>query len=252
MILGKNGKFKGKGYVCFIDVLGFSDDILKNWHNLESNPLERILSIKDKMPIFDVTSDGSESESHRKYVCRVNTVSDSVTICFGYDKEIFVGDMVLGLEAVIDNISYIWSTFISEGYTIRGAIDYGDIYWDTNELIGPAFINAYRLESEVAKNSRVIVSSNLNSELKNLFVNYESVLTDHLIKRFRKDVDGYIIFDPSLLHDNEEQRVQLIEDLLNMKNKVNSGIVKEKYSPLISMLSEENPKILDKQEFGKY
>jgi len=222
MILGKNGKFKGRGYVCFIDVLGFSNDILKNWHNSEYNPLEKILSIKDEMPIFDDSSEESESDSHRKYVCRVNTVSDSVTICFGYDEKIMVGDMVLGLEAVISNLSYVWSTFISRGYTIRGAIDYGDIYWDTNELIGPAFINAYRLESEVAKNS------------------------------FRKDVDGYIIIDPSLLHDTDEQRVQLIEDLQAMKNKVNSGIVKEKYNPLISMLSEENRKTLEKQEFGNY
>jgi hypothetical protein len=204
------------------------------------------------MPIFDEPIEENENDSHRKYVCRVNTVSDSVTICFGYDEKIIVGDMVLGLEAVIGNIAYIWSTFISEGYTIRGAIDYGDIYWDTNELIGPAFINAYRLESEVAKNSRVIVSSDLNRELKNLFVNFESVLTEHLIKRFRKDVDGYIIIDPSLLYDTEEQRAQLVEDLQIMKNKVNSGIVKEKYTPLISMLSEETPETLDKHDFGKY
>jgi hypothetical protein len=252
MIVGKNGKFNGKGYVCFIDVLGFSNDILKNWHNSESNPLEKILSIKDKMPIFDESAEEDESESHRKYVCRVNTVSDSVTICFGYDENIMVGDMVLGLEAVIGNIAYIWSTFISEGYTIRGAIDFGDIYWDTNELIGPAFINAYRLESEVAKNSRVIISSDLNRELKNLFLNYESVLTEHLIKRFRKDVDGYIIIDPSLLHDTEEQRAQLVDDLESMRSKVNSGIVKEKYTPLISMLSEDAPEVLVKSEFGKY
>jgi len=252
MKLGKNGKFKGKGYVCFIDILGFSNDILKNWHNSESNPLDKILSIKNKMPIFDESTEEDESDSHREYVCRVNTVSDSVTICFGYDENIMVGDMILGLEAVIGNITYIWSTFISEGYTIRGAIDYGDIYWDTNELIGPAFINAYRLESEVAKNSRIIISSDLNRELENIFLNYESALTDHLIKRFRKDVDGYIIIDPSLLHDTEEQRDQLIEDLQFMKNKVNSNIVKEKYNPLISMLSEDAPEILIKHEFGKY
>ena len=141
----------------------------------------------------------------------------------------------MGLEAVIGNIAYIWSTFISEGYTIRGAIDYGDIYWDTNELIGPAFINAYRLESEVAKSSRVIVSSDLNCELKNIFVNFESVLTEHLIKRFRKDVDGYIIIAPSLLHDTEEKKTQLIKDLQIMKNKVNSGIIKEKYTALLHL-----------------
>ncbi len=252
MILGKNGKFKGKGYVCFIDVLGFSNDIIKNWHNAESNPLEKILSIKDKMPIFDESNDSDESELHRKYVCRVNTVSDSVTICFGIDEDIIVGDMVLGLEAVIGNIAYIWSTFIRQGYTIRGAIDFGDIYWDINELIGPAFINAYRLESEVAKNSRVIISSKLNGELKNLFNNYESVLTEHLIKRFRKDVDGYIIVDPTLIYDSEEERMELIQELTSMRSEVKSGIIKEKYTPLISMLREVKPTELTGNEFGVY
>ena len=252
MKLGKNGKFKGKGYVCFIDVLGFSNDILKNWHNSECDPLEKILSIKDKMPIFDETTDDEENDSYRQYVCRVNTVSDSVTICFGYDENIIVGDMVLGLEAIISSIAYIWSTFICEGYTIRGAIDFGDIYWDTNELIGPAFINAYRLESEVAKNSRVIVSSALNHELKNLFLNYESVLTEHLVKSFRKDIDGYLIIDPSRLYDTENQRLQLINDLEFMRDKVKTGIIREKYTPLISMLSEEAPKSLRKHEFGRY
>ena len=252
MILGKIGKFKGKGYVCFIDVLGFSNDILNNWHNLESNPLEKILSIKDKMPISDEAAEDVESESHRKYACRVNTVSDSVTICFGFDEDIIIGDLVLGLETVIGNIAYIWSTFISEGYSIRGAIDFGDIYWDTNELIGPAFINAYRLESEVAKNSRVIISSGLNRELQNLFENYESVLTEHLIQRFRKDVDGYIIIDPSLIHDTEEEKLRLIQELTIMRNEVKSGIIKEKYTPLISMLREKNPEILNVNDFGKY
>jgi len=252
VILGKNEKFKGKGYVCFIDVLGFSNDILNNWHNLESNPLEKILSIKDKMPIFDEVEKDGDSESHRKYVCRVNTVSDSVTICFGFDENIIIGDLVLGLEAVIGNIAYIWSTFIHEGYTIRGAIDFGDIYWDTNELIGPAFINAYRLESEVAKNSRVIISSSLNHELKNLFENYESILTEHLIKRFRKDVDGYIIIDPYLIHETEEEKLLLIQELINMRNNVKSGIIREKYTPLISMLSDVKSESLNAKDFGNY
>ena len=73
------------------------------------------------------------------------------------------------------------------------------IYWDKNELIGPAFINAYRLESDVAKHSRVVLSSGLNREIRNLFDHHESDLTDHLRKNFRRDVDGYIIFDPNVM-----------------------------------------------------
>ena len=33
-----DNKFKGKGDVCFIDVLGFSADIINNWDSSENNP----------------------------------------------------------------------------------------------------------------------------------------------------------------------------------------------------------------------
>lgn len=252
MILGKNGKFKGTGFVCFIDVLGFSNDILNNWQSSEDNPLEKILSIKEKMPIFDQAKECDGNKTHREYVCRVNTVSDSVTICFGFDENIQVGDLVLGLESVIGNIAYIWSTFIHEGYTIRGAIDFGEIYWDENELIGPAFINAYRLESAVAKTSRVIISSQLNKNIQNLMTNYKSPLTEHLVKRFRKDIDGYIIIDPNLIYDSDEERLALIDKLKDMKNNVKSGIVKEKYTPLIHLLTQGKTEPLAEEEFGCY
>lgn len=251
MILGNSKQFKGTGYVCFIDVLGFSNDILKNWNNSESDPLEKILSIKRSMPLFsEVEDDGRET--HRIYLCRVNTISDSVTICFGYKREIIIGDLVLGLEAVLTNISYIWSMFINAGYTIRGAIDFGDIYWDESELIGPAFINAYRLESEVAKNSRVIVSSNLNRVLKDLVSRYKSNLTDHLIQNFRKDVDGYIIVNPKILYRSETERNFLIESLKKMRDSIPKGIIREKYNPLISMLIDDAKADLGAEDFGTY
>lgn len=252
MILGNSEKFKGKGHVCFIDVLGFSNDILDRWHALESNPLEKILSIKNRMPIFRDVDKDTGGSSHRQYVCRVQTISDSVTICFGYGHKIIVGDLVLGLEALLANLSYIWSTFIGEGYTIRGAIDFGDIYWDKNELIGPAFINAYRLESDVAKNSRVVLSSGLNRELRNLFDNHESGLTEHLRRNFRRDVDGYIVFDPNVMYRSDEERRFLIRELSSMKTKVESKVVKEKYTQVLSMLSDGVTEDLKAADFGNY
>lgn len=251
MILGNSKKFKGTGYVCFIDVLGFSNDILNNWSNPISNPLEKILSIKRDMPGFpDIEDDGRET--HRTYLCRVSTVSDSVTICFGYNEKIIIGDLVLGLESILGNISYIWSTFISNGYTIRGALDFGEIYWDESELIGPAFINSYRLESEVAKNSRIVVSSNLNRVLKDLLTKHRSTLTDHLIQNFRKDIDGYIIVDPSILYRSVSERNFLIEKLMEIRDAIPSAIVREKYNPLISMLSHGKKIDLRDDDVGMY
>jgi len=252
VILGNNKKFKGIGYVCFIDILGFSNDILRNWNSPTSNPLEKILTIKREMPGFSEVEENDDHESHRKYVCRVNTISDSVTICFGYNDNIIIGDLVLGLEAILANISYIWSTFIHNGYTIRGAIDFGDIYWDESELIGPAFINAYRLESEVAKISRVIVSSNLNKVLKDLVSRHKSALTDHLMQKFRKDVDGFIIVDPKILYQSDSERNSLIDSLKKMRDAVPNYIVREKYNPLINMLSDVVKQDVKAEDVGIY
>ncbi len=152
----------------------------------------------------------------------------------------------------MSNLLYIWTTFIHNGYTIRGAIDYGDIYWDENELIGPSLINAYRLESEVAKTSRVVVSSNLNKVLKDLISIKRSTMIDHLMRKFRKDIDGYIIVDPKILYESDKEKKSLIDCLKKMRHAVPIGIVREKYSPLISMLDNIAKEDLKPGDIGNY
>jgi hypothetical protein len=250
VILGNAKTFKGIGFVCFIDILGFAHDILTNWRNPTSNPLEKIIEIKSHMPDSEL-EENKGGDTRRRYVCRVSTISDSITICWGSDN-LIVSDLVLGLEVVLGNLLYTWSTCINAGYTIRGAIDFGDIYWDEGNLIGPAFINAYRLECEVAKNSRVVVSSNLNTFLKNLITQHKSTLVDHLLQSFRKDVDGYIIVNPSILYRSEPDRTALIENLKKMRDAAPTGVVREKYNPLIGMLSNRIKDDLTGHDLGNY
>ncbi len=204
------------------------------------------------MPGFNQIDEADKNSGHRTYACRVNTISDSVTICFGFNNEIIIGDLALGLETILGNLKYIWNTFIQNGYSIRGAIDFGDIYWDENELIGPALINAYRLESAVAKVSRVVVSSNLNKVLKDLISIENSTMIDHLVSKFRKDVDGYIIVDPNIMHTSENEQKLLVNCLKKMRGALPIGIVREKYTPLISMLSGPNKSKLIPEDFGCY
>ena len=252
MILGNSRRFKGQGYVCYLDVLGFSNDVLVNWGTGQSDPLEKMLAIKREMPGFESIENDGASESTRKYVCRVNTFSDSVMICFGYSNRIIIGDLVLGLEAILGNVAYVWSTFIRNGYTIRGAIDFGDIYWDERDLIGPAFINAYKLESRVAKNSRVVVSSRVNQIFADLAGKYTSTLTDHLFRNFRRDVDGYVIVDPGILYKSDDERESLIRALRRMRDALPRGIIREKYTPLIAMMGEGERRGLRNDDIGAY
>ena len=226
MIFDNTKNFKGVGYVCFIDVLGFSNDILKNWKRKTSNPLEKILTVKERIPGFTHFEEDDDSTSLGIYTCRVNTISDSFTICFGFKDNPGPGDLAFGLGVILNNLLYVWSTFIRNGYTIRGAIDYGDIYWDENELIGPALINAYCFESEVAKTSRVVVSSNLNRVLKDLFSIQRSTMIDRLMRKFRKDIDGYIIVDPMILYKSPAEQKSLVAYLKKMRDDAPIGIVR--------------------------
>ena len=252
MILGNSRRFNGQGYVCYLDVLGFSNDVLANWGAAQSDPLEKMLAIKREMPGFESIEDDGASASIREYVCRVNTFSDSVMISFGYSNKIIIGDLVLGLEAILANVAYVWSTCIRNGYTIRGAIDFGGIYWDERDLIGPAFINAYKLESQVAKNSRVVVSSRVNQIFEDFAGKYTSTLTDHLFRNFRRDVDGYVIVDPGILYRSDDERESLIRTLWSMRDALPRGIIREKYTPLIAMMGEGERRGLSNDDIGAY
>ncbi|MBV7546566.1 hypothetical protein KW849_09715 [Pseudomonas sp. PDM26] len=253
MQLGNVKHFKGIGYVCFLDILGFSQDILSNWNAAESNPLDKLLAIKSALPVLhDDEIEAGLNQSVRSYVCRVNTVSDSITIAFGLENKLIIGDMVLGLEALLANVREVWRTAIELGYTLRGAIDFGDIYWDRNELVGPAFINAYRLESEIARVSRVVVSSKLNKLLSDLASRYSSSITEHLIANFRKDVDGYIVLDPYKMCAADEERRLLVLKLQAMASQASLPLIKEKYAPLIEMLSKEPSALIETSQLGCY
>lgn len=252
MIFDSTKNFKGVGYVCFIDVLGFSKDILKNWERKTSNPLEKILTIKKRIPGFTNIDENNNSAILGHYTCRVNSISDSFTICFGYKGNMGFWDLAFGLDVILNNLSHVWSTIIRNGYTIRGAIDYGEIYWGENELIGPAFINAYHLESEVAKNSRVVISSDLNKVLKDLFSEKGSTMIDGLKPKFRKDIDGYIIVDPMILYKSVAEQKSLIDHLKKMRDDAPIGIAREKYNPLISMLGDNAKEDLKPEDVGNY
>ena len=241
-----------------MDILGFSFDILNNWNNPKDDPLKTILKIKQNLPIITPgeTSLVISNEEKYQYVSRVRSISDSVIISFGLDEKHILGDMLLGLFSIVGNVKHIWSSLIKEGYTVRGAIDYGDIYWDEDEIIGPAFINAYRLESHVARISRVVISSDLNKVIRSLLTHFDTNLHtnlhQYLISNFRKDIDGYMIYDPTQLPSCEEERVELIGQLNLLRDKVEDTLTKEKYAPLINIFEISNHQDLRTEDFGLY
>ena len=62
-----------------------------------------------------------------------------------------------GLDAVCTAAEELSRTLLRSGYFARGAITKGRLYHDGSMVFGPAFLEAYRLETQVAKFPRIMV-----------------------------------------------------------------------------------------------
>lgn len=255
MILGNIKDHKGQGLVAFLDILGFSKEIIENWNEPEDNPLDKLLELKDHLPVHsnkELEGADSDIKGKRIYPCRVQTISDSIVVSFGFDEDLKFGDIFLATISFFDTISVIWRNALEAGFTIRGAADWGPIFWNDKEIIGPSFINAYSLEQNQAKTSRVIISSSLNRNLAKVYAEVKTFWNNEILKILRKDNDGYLILNPHTLYGREdlkdkERVVDLLQKLRSKANHIN----KEKYNPILAALSTDEY-FLKSEELGKY
>ena len=255
MILGNIEEHKGQGLVAFLDILGFSKEIVENWEHTENNPLNKLLELKEHLPVHsnqELAKSDSEIRGKRIYPCRVQTISDSVIVSFGFDKKPVYGDLFLATISFFDTISVIWRNALEAGFTIRGAADWGPIFWNDKEIIGPSFISAYYLEQNQAKSSRVIISSSFNRNLAKVFTEVKTFWNDEILKILRKDNDGYLILNPHSLYtrDDESDKERVINILNDLRSKANH-INKEKYNPILTALNSDKYSLLS-EDLGKY
>lgn len=255
MILGNIEKHKGQGLVAFIDILGFSKEIIEKWEDIEDNPLDKLLELKEHLPVHsnkELEEADSETKGKRIYPCRVQTISDSIVVSFGFDEEPKYGDVFLATISFFDTISVIWRNALEAGFTVRGAADWGPIFWNDKEIIGPSFINAYSLEEKQAKSSRIIISSSLNRNLAKVYSEVKTFWNEEILKILRKDNDGYLILNPHSLYtkDDQKDKARVVGILTELRSKANH-INKEKYNPILTALNSDEHSLLE-DDLGKY
>jgi hypothetical protein len=253
MIVGNMEKFKGKGVVAFLDILGFSREIVSNWDREVDNPLDKVLELKKNIPTYPVEEyrkNQDEITSRRTYICRVQTISDSVVVSFGFDNNPKMGDIILGMICFFDAIAVIWRNTLEAGFTIRGAAAFGPIYWNEKEIIGPAFIDAYEGERAYAKTSRVIMCSSLNAYLKSTRGQGTTMWNSMMLRTLAKDIDGYVIVNPHKLYSDQEDKRHVIDIIIKLRDTA-KGQQREKYAPLLACLDHE-PAYVEATDLGNY
>lgn len=145
-------------YVAFLDVLGFKNLVFsklkdsKKKLNIYFNILDKVIKYLKKI----------DEKKEIGYI----VISDSIilTITQGTDKS----QKINNLRQLCIAISFLQSALSVEDIWIRGAISSGETYFDkiNNQIVGPAYINAYLLEESLSKYPRVILDNKIIKELE--------------------------------------------------------------------------------------
>ncbi|MGJ5051821.1 hypothetical protein ACQR09_32490 [Bradyrhizobium oligotrophicum] len=171
-------------YCAYIDILGFSSligDIRKGKSPFEHvRDLLQIVHEPTTLPIPGVAP----------LDVRATSISDAIALSASFSAP--------GLAALIDMVSRLTLAVLDMGYFVRGGLCRGLLYHDQHMVFGEALINAYQMESTVARYPRVMVSKQAYDEA--IASNLHNYFRSHL----KQSQDG-----PYFVDVMEEVRITL-------------------------------------------
>jgi hypothetical protein len=244
-------EYLGWAIVAFVDILGISAALSQSWGPEPDTALQRFLRVKNAYPgvksnpktMFKI-SDPERGETVETMHSQVRTLSDSVVILSALPpstNEITVESFNIRVFDVFVCLGHIWQTAINEGFTIRGAVEIGQIYWNDEDFTGQGLIKTYNLESKVAESSRIILGPDLLTNLVN--ASKADPRIDTPLNALVKSSDGLLMLNPNFLL-KPKNRDQLID--IQCK----SGQFSLKYTELIEKLENggEKPRMDEIEE----
>lgn len=151
-----------KYLVAYVDVLGFKE-VIRNMRDdaqVQNDFLSNYLvqAVKHAKKI-EATKQLSNIN------LKIKIISDTfffyIPINLEENNDDFGNDLVLNLAHMAVGVGGLQAFLSSIGIWTRGAICYGDLIVHNNNIVGPALINSYILESEQAINPRVILDNSI-------------------------------------------------------------------------------------------
>jgi len=143
--------FRGNAVVGFFDLLGFSAFLEERWSTLEEP--EKIL----KQLRSDLVDSGLSAQGGSCFP-EVRTISDSI-VAFVPATEGTL-EVVWAMCTIADlnrKLEYLAARL---GFGLRGAVDLGEVYCDSEDVTGPALARCVKLE-HFASSMRTIIGPNL-------------------------------------------------------------------------------------------
>lgn len=185
-------------YVAFIDILGFKE-LIKQHKQTHQNGPASLNAIYDALSLdyrgfvedyIRVKKQCNGNDADQADL-KMNTFSDFVVVSSS--------PCSIGLEMLLFVVARVSQDWLSKGYLSRGGITKGSVvHVGSNEsrplVFGPAFVEAYLLEQEVADYPRIILSRSLRKDIEHYKRDADD-LTKDFYKLANKCKDGPMCID---------------------------------------------------------
>ena len=155
-------------YCAFVDILGFRQLI----ESLSKDP-QQVAALRN------VLRRVRNPATSAKEVVRAQSISDAVALSAEVNAD--------GLSAMFRMLTYLSIDLLCQGFLVRGAVVKGPLYHDDSMVFGKALVDAYHLESEIARFPRIMVSREVREDILRL----RPALMEHL----RQSDDGPMYID---------------------------------------------------------
>jgi hypothetical protein len=130
--------------ILFIDFLGFSEIVETTATN--SKALHRLVRAMDRL--------GEISDSTILPLHKVTQFSDSIVVSYRITEQSAVFHLLNAIAFCVVDLAQM-------GYLVRGGVTVGKLYHTGKHVVGPAMIDAYRLEAKIAQVPRVVIDKKL-------------------------------------------------------------------------------------------
>ncbi len=138
--------------VCFLDILAFKKQILSSVDKDGTDSTKMIADIVNMLSGIRDILDIDKAEERPG--TEITQFSDSVVISFPENTE-------SGVFYVLLYIMWVQIYLVHQGFLCRGGIAHGKLIHTSKLLFGPAFLDAYDLELNVAVYPRVILAKSI-------------------------------------------------------------------------------------------
>lgn len=149
-------------FVCFLDILGFSNMIDEYDEDLTSTVLQ---DIQEAFQISIQTIETNDNTPNKEVLKHLSyqLFSDCVSISIPYfDRE---DDFLSNFNLISAFIRGFQLNMMMKGFFVRGGLSIGSYYSDKHMIFSKGLVNAYLLESKKAIYPRVLIDKNILEKL---------------------------------------------------------------------------------------